>query len=69
MEISIVKCYREGIDEDNAVVINSNQIKRIKPVVDKDNKHGLMVDYYDDEYCMNATYFCDYIEQVNTFII
>lgn len=69
MEISIVKCYREGIDEDNAVVINSNQIKRIKPVVDKENKPALMVDYYDDEYCMNATYFCDYIEQVNTFTI
>jgi hypothetical protein len=69
MEISIVKCYREGIDEDNAVVINSNQISRIKPVVDKDNKPALMVDYYDDEYCMNATYFCDYIEQVNTFTI
>lgn len=69
MEISIVKCYREGIDEDNAVVINSNQISRIKPVVDKENKPALMVDYYDDEYCMNATYFCDYIEQVNTFTI
>lgn len=69
MEISIVKCYREGIDEDNAVVINSNQIKRIKPVVDKDNKPSLMVDYYDDEYCMDATYFCDYIQQINTFII
>lgn len=69
MEISIVKCYREGIDKDNAVVINSNQIKRIKPVVDKENKPALMVDYYDDEYCMNATYFCDYIEQVNTFTI
>lgn len=68
MKISIVKCYREGIDEDNAVVINSNQISRIKPVVDKDNKPALMVDYYDDEYCMNATYFCDYIEQINTYI-
>ena len=69
MEISIVKCYREGIDKENAVVINSNQIKRIKPVVDKDNIPGLMVDYYDDEYCMDATYFCDYIERVNTFTI
>ena len=69
MEISIVKCYREGIDADNAIVIESTQIKRIKPVVDKYNKPGLMVDYYDDEYCMNATYFCDYIQQVNTFII
>lgn len=69
MEISIVKCYREGIDEDNALVINSNQISRIKPVVDKDNKPALMVDYYDDEYCMNATYFCDYIKQINTYKI
>ena len=34
-----------------------------------DSKPALMVDYYDDEYCMNATYFCDYIEQVNTFTI
>lgn len=39
------------------------------PVVDKNNKPGLMVDYYDDEYCMNATYFCDYIEQINSFTI
>lgn len=69
MEISIVKCYREGISEDNALKINSSQIKRIKPVVDKDNKPALMVDYYDDEYCMDSTYFCDYIEQVNTFTI
>lgn len=69
MEISIVKCYREGIDKDNGVVINSNQIKRIKPVVDKENKPALMVDYYDDEYCLNATYFCDYIEQINTYKI
>ena len=69
MEISIVKCYREGISEDNVLKINSSQIKRIKPVIDKDNKPGLMVDYYDDEYCMNATCFCDYIEQVNTFTI
>jgi hypothetical protein len=68
MEISIVKCYKEDISDDNVLKINSNQIKRIKPVVDKDNKPALMVDYYDDEYCINATYFCDYIEQVNTLV-
>ena len=69
MVISIVKCYKEGISDENVLKINSNQIKRIKPVVDKDNKPGLMVDYYDDEYCMSTTYFCDYIEQINSFTI
>lgn len=69
MVISIVKCYKEDISDENVLKINSNQIKRIKPVVDKNNKPRLMVDYYDDEYCMDATYFCDYIEQINSFTI
>ena len=42
--------------------LTEKEIKKITPVVDKNGKPMLMVDFYDFEYCMNSTYFFEKIE-------
>ena len=37
-------------------------INSIKPVIDKNGKPGLLIEYYDTEFCYNAALFCDNIE-------
>lgn len=37
------------------------EVHKITPLNDKDGKPHVMVDYYDDEFCLNCTLFCDSI--------
>lgn len=37
------------------------EVRKITPINDKDGKPHVMVDYYDDEFCLNCTLFCDSI--------
>lgn len=39
-------------------------VKSIIPVIDKQGKAGLLINYYDDEYCCNCTLACDSIESI-----
>ena len=43
-------------------VLSPQEVYKITPVVDKNNKQYLMVEYYDDEWCLNSTLFCERIE-------
>ena len=43
-------------------VLIPQEVYKITPVVDKNNKQYLMVDYYDDEFCLYSTLFCERIE-------
>ena len=49
-------------DGDIGEMISPRQIKNIIPIVAKDGKPGLLINYYDDEICVNSTIFCDKIE-------
>jgi hypothetical protein len=45
-------------------MISPRQIKDIVPIVAKDGTPALMINYYDDEFCINSTIFCDKIEVI-----
>lgn len=42
--------------------LTPQEVHKITPVNDKNGKPHLMVDFYDDEFCLNSTLFCDSIE-------
>lgn len=42
--------------------LSSQEVRKITPVNDKNGKPYIMVDYYDDEFCLNATMFCEEIK-------
>lgn len=44
--------------------IYSDQIISMKEVEDKYRNKHLMVNWYDDEYCINCTLFCDRLEKI-----
>ena len=39
----------------------SQEVRKITPINGIDGKPHVMVDYYDDEFCLNCTLFCDSI--------
>jgi len=39
-------------------------IHNMIPVIDKEGKAHLLINFYDWEYCMNSSTFCDEIEKV-----
>lgn len=49
-------------DPTEGMWLSEKEIKKITPVVDKNGKPMLMVDFYDFEYCMISTYFFEKIE-------
>ena len=62
MENVIFKCYSEGDkSNDDMLFVNASDISKIGTVC-KGNYTKLFVEYYDDEFCVNATFFCDYVE-------
>lgn len=61
MENVIFKCYSEGDNNDEILFINASDIRKIR-TVRKGNYIKLFVDYYDVEFCINSTFFCDYVE-------
>ena len=48
--------------DDKIVELYNTEVNIIKPAIDNDGKPQLMVNYYDVEYCINTTMFCDSIE-------
>ena len=43
-------------------VLTPQEVRKITPVVDKNSKEYLMVDYYDELFCIFSTLFCERIE-------
>lgn len=61
-DYTVFNCINEG--DDIGEMISPRQIKDIVPIVAKDGKAGLLVNYYDDEICVNSTLFCDKIKVI-----
>ena len=49
-------------DEINELSVDC--INSIIPVIDKQGKPGLLISYYDEEYCCNCALSCDGIESI-----
>ena len=52
--------------DDKIVELSNTEVNSVKSVIDKDGKPKFMVNYYDVEYCINTTMFCDSIEIENS---
>lgn len=62
MENVIFKCYSEGDNSnDDMLFVNASSVKKIKPL-NNDKFKKLLIEYYDDEFCVNASFICDYVE-------
>lgn len=49
------------INTENSVIAAENVVS-ILPVIDKEGKEGLFVTFYDEEFCINRTWYCTDIE-------
>lgn len=54
--LKFVNSTNESID-----YLIPQEVRKITPINDKDGKPCVMVDYYDDEFCLNCTLFCESI--------
>lgn len=61
MKNVIFKCYSECDKNDDMLFVNASSIKKIKPL-NNDNFKKLLIEYYDDEFCVNVSFICDYVE-------
>ena len=61
----IFKCYSELDTPENMLIVGGNQIKNISSFTMKDGKSKLIINYYDDEFCLMTTFFCDKIEAID----
>lgn len=59
MENVIFKCYSES--NDDILYVTASSVKKIKPL-NNDEFKKLIVEYYDYEFCVNASFICDYVE-------
>lgn len=62
---TLFKCYSLGDDKEDMLLIAGSQIMKITPQRSLDNDVKLFVDYYDNEFCINTTFICDKVEQIN----
>ena len=43
-----------------------DMVRSMTPAIDKNGNPGLLISYYDDEYCCNCTLVCDGIDSIRT---
>lgn len=60
MEIQIAK-FKNSTSVDNKELPVSS-ITSIVPVIDKKGNPSVIVNYYDDEFCLDASLFCDSVD-------
>ena len=41
-----------------------DMVRSMMPLIDKNGNPGLLISYYDDEYCCNCTLACDGIDSI-----
>lgn len=63
MENVVFKCYSEGDKSNDILYISASLVKKIKPL-NNDKFKKIIVEYYDDEFCVNSSIICDYVEQM-----
>ena len=61
MEKVIFKCYSKGDKSYDMLFVNASDIRKIR-TVSNGNYTKLFIDYYDSEFCVESTFFCDYVE-------
>lgn len=49
-------------DNKDIIIIPINNVKKLVPLKDKNDYPIIMVEYYDDEYCLNRSTICNHIE-------
>ena len=64
MKYYILKLKNSNLQDYNEIHIAD--IHNIIPVCDKEGNAKLLINFYDDEFCMDASVFCDEIETVET---
>ena len=43
-----------------------NMVRSMTPAIDKNGNPGLLISYYDDEYCCDCVLTCDGIDSIRT---
>lgn len=59
----VFKCYSEGDKIDDVLYVTASSVKKIKPL-NNDKFKKLIVEYYNDDFCINSSFICDYVEQM-----
>lgn len=49
-------------DNKDTIIIPINNVKKLVPLKDKNDYPIIMVEYYDDEFCLNRSTICNHIE-------
>lgn len=60
MKIQIAKFENSTSTDHKALPVSV--ITSITPVIDRQGKPAVIVNYFDDEYCLDASLFCDSID-------
>jgi ribonucleotide reductase alpha subunit len=61
-KVAFLKLKNSSLQDYDEICIED--IHNIIPVVDKEGKAHLLINFYDLEYCIDASTFCDEIEEV-----
>lgn len=62
---ALFKCSSLEDGKEDMLFVASSRIMKITPQRCLNNDVKLFVDYYDDEFCINSTFICDKVEQIN----
>lgn len=57
VSLKFLECTNSEID-----VLCADEVHNIIPIADKNGKAHLIVEYYDDERCINSSFICDGIK-------
>ena len=66
MENVVFKCYSEGDLEKDMLFVNAKDVRKIRTLKHREYLKKLIVDYYDDEFCINTYFICDCVEPIQT---
>ena len=62
IKVAYLKLKNSSLKDYDKICVED--IHNIIPIIDKEGKAQLLINFYDWEYCMNASTFCDEIEEV-----
>ena len=61
-KVAFLKLKNSTLKDYDSICVED--IHNIIPVCDKEGKPHLLINFYDHEYCMDASTFCDEVENV-----
>lgn len=61
----IFKCYSELDTPENMLFVGSSDITKISSFITRDGKNKLLINYYNDEICIDTFFICDKIEAID----